>query len=247
MSSAEAAAAVTAGTMAAANGTAAVATAGLAASLKAAAAGLATFLLTNPVGWAILAAGAIFGVVKVVDALTESFDEACDKASEARSTYETALNDVKDVESKQDSLRSKVEELATEHGVTFTDEDTIQDIINKLKELNLSATDAQSLSALETTNAQLSSQLAIKQKIAEYDQQEAAKAANNVLNKNRTWGTGEYDVDMYSGTSYEKMQSGTIVDETLSKRERLTSVEQQLTDYYKQQQDLIVADKTKLH
>lgn len=115
--------------------------------------------------------------------MTESFDEACDKASEARSTYETALNDVKDVESKQDSLRSKVEELATEHGVTFTDEDTIQDIINKLKELNLSATDAQSLSALETTNAQLSSQLAIKQKIAEYDQQEAAKAANNVLNK----------------------------------------------------------------
>lgn len=245
LSSAEAAAAVTAGTMAAANGTAAVATAGLAASLKAAAAGLATFLLTNPVGWAILAAGAIFGVVKVVDALTESFDEACDKASEARSTYETALNDVKDVESKQDSLRSKVEELATEHGVTFTDEDTIQDIINKLKELNLSATDAQSLSALETTNAQLSSQLAIKQKIAEYDQQEAAKAANNVLNKNRTWGTGEYDVDMYSGTSYEKMQSGTIVDETLSKRERLTSVEQQLTDYYKQQQDLIDSGQDK--
>lgn len=245
LSAEQTAAAVTAGTMAAANGTAAVATAGLAASLKAAAAGLATFLLTNPVGWAILAAGAIFGVVKVVDALTESFDEACDKASEARSTYETALNDVKDVESKQDSLRSKVEELATEHGVTFTDEDTIQDIINKLKELNLSATDAQSLSALETTNAQLSSQLAIKQKIAEYDQQEAAKAANNVLNKNRTWGTGEYDVDMYSGTSYEKMQSGTIVDETLSKRERLTSVEQQLTDYYKQQQDLIDSGQDK--
>ena len=246
LSSAEASAAVTAGTMATANGAAAVATTGLAASLKAAAAGLATFLLTNPVGWAILAAGAIFGVVKVVDALTESFDEACDKASEARSTYETALNDVKDIQSQQDSLRSKVEELATEHGVTFTDEDTIQTIIDKLKELNLSTTDAQSLSALETTNAQLESQLAIKQKIAEYDQQEAAKAANNVLfEKKRSWGTGEWDVDIYSGTSYEKTQYGNIVDETLSKREKLTSVEKDLTDAYKQQQDLIDSGQDK--
>ena len=228
LSSAEAAAAVTAGTMAAANGTAAVATAGLAASLKAAAAGLATFLLTNPVGWAILAAGAIFGVVKVVDALTESFDEACDKASEARSTYETALNDVKDVESKQDSLRSKVEELATEHGVTFTDEDTIQDIINKLKELNLSATDAQSLSALETTNAQLSSQLAIKQKIAEYDQQEAAEDANHVLTKDLTWQTGDFlkDKNGYMMTDTNGMpimeyMSGDIIDRATSKQEKL--------------------------
>ena len=39
--------------------------------------------------------------------------------------------------------------------------------------------------------------------------------------------------------------AGTIVDETLSKRERLTSVEQQLTDYYKQQQDLIDSGQDK--
>lgn len=245
LSSAEAAAAATATTITAANGSAAVATTSLAASFEAAAAGLATFLLTNPVGWAALATGAIFGVVKVTDALTESFDEACDKADEARSTYDSALNDVKDVESQQDSLRSKVEELATEHGVTFTDEDTIQDIINKLKELKLSTTDAQSLSALETTNAQLSSQLAIKQKIAEYDQKSAAKAASNVIDKKRTWGSGEYDVDASTGASYEKIKSGTIVDETLSKREKLTSVEQQLTDYYKQQQSLIDSGQDK--
>ncbi len=217
----------------------------LATAAKTAATGLLTFLATNPVAWAALAAGAIFGVIKVTDALTESFDEACDKADEARTTYDSALNDVKDVESQQDSLRSKVEELATEHGVTFTDEDTIQDIINKLKELKLSTTDAQSLSALETTNAQLSSQLAIKQKIAEYEQKSAAKAASNVIDKKRTWGSGEYDVDASTGAAYEKIKSGTIVDETLSKREKLTSVEQQLTDYYKQQQSLIDSGQDK--
>lgn len=200
---------------------------------------------TVALGGFLAVAGGLALTVGLADLMTETFDEACDKADKARTTYDTALNDIKDVESQQDSLRSKVEELATEHGVTFTDEDTIQDIINKLKELKLSTTDAQSLSALETTNAQLSSQLAIKQKIAEYDQKSAAKAASNVIDKKRTWGSGEYDVDASTGASYEKIKSGTIVDETLSKREKLTSVEQQLTDYYKQQQSLIDSGQDK--
>lgn len=222
LSTAEAAAAVAAAGFGAAATGATGATLGFAAALKAAATGLATFLLTNPVGWAILAAGAIFGIVKVVDALTESFDEACDKADDARQTLKNAEADVRAIEQSQSSLKTQVEDLAGKYNVEFTDEDTIQDIIDKLKELNLSTADAQTLSSLETQTQQLEAQLQIKQKIAEYDRMEAGKAAQNVLGKN----IGEWlnEFDEYGNQKY---WTGNIVEQTTRKQQELNAVEQE--------------------
>lgn len=206
--------------LAGAEGTATGATLGFAASLKAAATGLATFLLTNPVGWAIMAAGAIFGVVKIVDALTESFDEACEKADNARQTLKNAEQDVESVRSSQANLRTEIESLADKYEVEFTDEDSIQDIINKLKELNLATADAQTLSSLETQTQQLEAQLQIKEKIANYDRQEAGKAASNVLEKK----TGEWlnEFDEYGNQKYVEEN---IIERTSRKQTELNKAQ----------------------
>lgn len=206
--------------LAGAEGTATGATLGFAASLKAAATGLATFLLTNPVGWAIMAAGAIFGVVKIVDALTESFDEACEKADNARQTLKNAEQDVESVKSSQANLRTEIESLADKYEVEFTDEDSIQDIINKLKELNLATADVQALSSLETQTQQLEAQLQIKEKIANYDRQEAGKAASNVLEKK----TGEWlnEFDEYGNQKYVEEN---IIERTSRKQTELNKAQ----------------------
>ena len=62
----------------------------LTASIVSATEGLWTFLTTTPVGWAILAAGAIAATVAAVDYFTESMDEAIKKAEDSRNAYENA-------------------------------------------------------------------------------------------------------------------------------------------------------------
>ena len=62
-----------------ANGTATISFELLTASIWANIKALVTWLATNPVGWCVLAAAAIFGAVKAFDALTVSFDEAVEK------------------------------------------------------------------------------------------------------------------------------------------------------------------------
>lgn len=232
LSSAEATATASTAAFTGAAGTATGATLGFAASLKAAATGLATFLLTNPVGWAIMAAGAIFGVVKIVDALTESFDEACEKADNARQTLKNAEQDVESVRSSQANLRTEIESLADKYEVEFTDEDSIQDIISKLKELNLATADAQTLSSLETQTQQLEAQLQIKEKIANYDRQEAGKAANNVLEKK----TGEWlnEFDEYGNQKYVEEN---IIERTSRKQAELNKAQEEYNQLLQEHAD----------
>lgn len=166
-----------------------------------------------------IAAG-IVAVVAIVDALTESFDEACEKADAARNKLAESESALEDIKNQQQELKTSVESLADKYEIEFTDSDTIQDIIDKLKELNLSTADAQALSSLELQTQQLEAQLQIKQKIADYDRMEAAKAAQHVLNKD----VGEWlnEFDEYGNQKY---WSGTIIEQTKRKQTELNDVE----------------------
>lgn len=197
-------AAATAASGTAATGAAAGFTA-FAASVKAAAAGLATFLLTNPVGWAILAVGAIAGVVGIVDAVTTSFEEAKEQAEESRGEYEEVASEVASINSELETTKQRIDELKAKGTLTLTEEEE--------------------LTKLEQTNEMLERQLAIKQKLANHEKEEAAKDANEVLTKKGYYETGRTVQDYHGNTPVYVAEEkyGDIIDEVAEQQAVLNS------------------------
>ena len=108
----EAEAAEVAATIAA--GTAATGASGgfmaLAASVGAAAKAVIAFLLTNPVGWAILAGTAIFGVVKAFQAHKKAVEEARQAAAEGASAFQESQKSLQDYVTEIENLKTKLAE-----------------------------------------------------------------------------------------------------------------------------------------
>ncbi len=206
---AAAAAATSTGAAGAAATGASVGFAAFGASVKAAAAGLATFLLSNPVGWAILAAGAIFGVVKTVDALTESFEEAQEKAAESRDAYQTTTSEIEQLNSELETTKSRIAEIKAQGA--------------------LSVTDKAELAELQAQNEQLERQKEIKEKIANVQGQKAAEDANNVLTK-KTQSATEWIDDQFDQDWNTSNDARDIIERT---KEKQQSLNQYTADYNK--------------
>lgn len=132
------------------------------AAVKGAAASLWTFLTTNPVGWAIMAAGAIAATAGIIAAFTTSYDEAAKKANESKEAYEQTKSEIESLNSELDSTKSKIDELNAKDGLTLVE--------------------AEELSRLEATNEQLERQLAIKEQLAAYQKEQAATDAREAVN-----------------------------------------------------------------
>lgn len=217
----EALAAASAATANAAAGTAAagasVGFAGLAASVKAAAAGLATFLFTNPVGWATLAVGAIVGVVKAVDALTESFEEAQEKSAESREAYHQTTSEVEQLNSELETTQSRINELKAQG--------------------SLSVVEKAELAELQAQNEQLQRQIEIKEKLANMQGKQAAADANNVLTK-KTQSATEWIDDRFDEDWNTSNDARDIITRTEEKQRQLN---QYTSDYNK-----LIAEQAKL-
>lgn len=183
----------------------------------AASAGVATkavlaFLLTNPVGWAIMAAGAIFGVVKIVDALTESFDEAVEKAEESRSAYQSTQEELQSLQSELESTQEKIAELEGKDSLTIVEEGE--------------------LAKLQQQNSMLEAQIAIKERLAQSQAKTAAEDANNVLTKTTTESSG---VDDYGNVTYT---TSNIIEKTTSQQEQLNSARENYNKILQEYQEL---------
>lgn len=176
-----AASAVAQYSFAAAEGTATVATNSFTASIAAATKGLWTFLTTTPVGWAILAAGAIFSVVKVFDALTESAEEATEKMDESFSEFEEARSKVDSLNDQLQSTSDRIDELNAKDSLTFVE----QSELDKLKE--------------SAELLQIQADLAEKERIREA--KEAAEDTVNAYRKNFKHEISQSAIDDYISTS----------------------------------------------
>lgn len=158
-------------------------------------------------GFLAIAAG-IVAVVAIVDLVTESFDEAVEKADKSRSAYEQTASEVESLESRLSEVKDRINELNSMDSLTITEEAELQ--------------------KLQAENDQLERQLAIKQKLANYQQGVAAEDANHVLTKDLTWQTGDFlkDKNGYMMTDTNGMpimeyMSGDIIDRATSKQEKL--------------------------
>ena len=187
--------------------TAATAAGGGFAGLKA---GIAAFAgMLNPVTLGIAAVVATIGIAALaIDHFTESFDEAIEKADKSRSAYEQTASEVESLESQLSDVKDRISELNSMDSLTITEEAELQ--------------------KLQAENDQLERQLAIKQKLANYQQGVAAEDANHVLTKDLTWQTGDFlkDKNGYMMTDTNGMpimeyMSGDIIDRATSKQEKL--------------------------
>lgn len=164
LSTAEAQAALASMGLATAEGTATVATTTFSGALK----GLWATIKANPI---FLVATAITAVVAISAKLYESFDEACEKAKEARSSFESVLSELESLESELIATKERIDEL------------------NSLDSLSL--VEEAELKNLQEQNLKLEYQYQLKKRIADLEQQKAAKAAYDVLNRSTFLTTGE--------------------------------------------------------
>lgn len=132
-------AAVSTDAFAAAEATATVATNTFAASLANVVKGLVAFLTTNPVGWAILAAGAIFGIVKAYDALTVSAEEATEQMNESFSEFEEATSTLESLNKELETTNERIAELEAKDTLTFVEESELQKLRESVELLQIQA------------------------------------------------------------------------------------------------------------
>lgn len=159
--------------LATANTTTTVSFSGLTTAIKANTVAMAKWLVTNPVGWCILAVGAIYGLSKAYDALTvsekemaEAHEESVQKAKESISEYEELKQELESIQQTYDDNEQKLKDLY------------------KLRE-NQTITQAEQdyLEELEGQNEKLRQQIEYKQTLADIEAKESEDNAVTALNE----------------------------------------------------------------
>lgn len=172
---------------------------------------LLVWLGTNPIGWAILATSALYGLAKVFVENTTSIEEA----KEETKKYVDALS----------SINSEVENL----------ESRLKDLNNQINNLD-PITDADDIEKLKLESSELENQLAIlkeKQRLASI---EADKASQESLNRTQTsryeFGEGQ----SFNGLTGETLEYKTAVEVTRIKE--LQNAMDAYDEYAKKQSEL---------
>lgn len=195
--------------LAGANGTGAVSFKLLTASIWDNIKALLVWLATNPVGWCVLAAGAIFGAVKAFDAFTVSFDEAVDKTKTSKQEL--------------DKLTSEISELNDELKVT---RDRIEELIEKANSGTISLLEEKELNNLREQNDELQREITLKEKLAAIDAKEVAENASQSI----TYKTDDnkWDDEYKATDRIDKLQK--YVDSANFYQDKLSEINQQILD-----------------
>lgn len=193
---------------------------GLTTAIKANIAAMAKWLVTNPIGWCVLAAGAIYGLSKAYDALTvseeemaESHNESIEKVNESIKAYEDEKNEIESLQKKYDENKDKLKEL-----------------YSLRKNQTITKAEEEYLDQLEQQNEKLRKQIEYKKAIANKNAQETEKEAVKTLNEKTQNGNANGSVG--GSTTYEK-----ITD--TEKIKRNTSTIKNLTNSLKDYEDVI--------
>lgn len=165
---------------------------------------------------------AISAAVAVVDLLTESFSEACEKAEASRSAYNKTASELQTIEDELTTTGEKIKELEALESPSITDENE--------------------LSKLRTQNELLETQLRIKQNLAKYQLGEAANDANDVLTKQGTYFTGNF-VTQSGALPMPEFTTGDVIKQTEVLQTRLNNKKQEYLDLLEKQSKVDPSDK----
>lgn len=96
---------------------------------------LAVWLVTNPVGWAILAGGALFGLAKITDALTVSVEEQREKLENLKGEYTEIESELKSLNDELTTTQQRMAELEGKGNLTFTEKEEYDNLVKVNNEL----------------------------------------------------------------------------------------------------------------
>lgn len=177
--------------------------AAFATSVKTAATGLLTFLTTNPVGWAIMAVGAITAVSAGINAYNKHIQELVDNAKEAASAW-TESN------SSLESYAERVNELRTTLDSGTLSEEEAYQAKSELLEIqkSLSESYGDQISGIDLVNGSLERQLDLINQLSIADANEllnenikGIEKAEKEMTKERTLSLGQITLDPKSADS----------------------------------------------
>lgn len=103
---------------------------------------LGAWLVTNPIGWAILGGTAIFGLVKAYDALTDSVEEVKERTDALLETYNSAISEansnaqtIESLASRYEKLSKGVNNLGENVSLTADEYSEYNDIVNQIADM----------------------------------------------------------------------------------------------------------------
>lgn len=103
---------------------------------------LGAWLVTNPIGWAILGGTAIFGLVKAYDALTDSVEEVKERTDSLLETYNSAISEansnaqtIESLASRYEKLSKGVNNLGENVSLTAEEYSEYNDIVNQIADM----------------------------------------------------------------------------------------------------------------
>lgn len=98
-------------------------------------AAIAKWLITNPVGWAILATGAIAGTVAIINHFTVSLEESKEALSELKNECQTIESDLSSMNDELKTTVDRINELANKDTLTFTEKEEYDNLVKSNNEL----------------------------------------------------------------------------------------------------------------
>lgn len=148
--------------------------------------------LDSFVGKATIATTATYALYKAIQYLSDkynlSYDSAIKNTEESFSNFSSTKTEVEDLTSQVDTAKESLTSMADTYNIEIDGTESITELIDKLKSSDLSLEDRAQVSQIEQENASIERQIALKEKLLEYQQKEAASNAMD------TMGRGEQSV-----------------------------------------------------
>ena len=110
----------------------------LAASAIRAAKSIGKFLITNPVGWAIIAGSALLGVIKILSTINVTADESRKRLSELQEEFDNNKSEIESLNSELQTTQSRIDELKSKENLSLTEEEELYNLQKQNSELERS-------------------------------------------------------------------------------------------------------------
>lgn len=88
----------------------------------------AAWLVTNPIGWCILAATAIAGVTAALIYNSKAAERAQKKINELKDDYSDSLSDMESIENELSEINKRIDEIQSQGKISFTDSEELQNL-----------------------------------------------------------------------------------------------------------------------
>lgn len=94
-----------------------------------------SWMTTNPVGWCLLLAGALFAAKKAYDAFNVTTEEHIEKLQELRDEYDETESELQSAQKELDETAERIAELDGYDALTFTEQGELEELKKTNKEL----------------------------------------------------------------------------------------------------------------